>query len=54
MITDAISGFSEAVEDSRWDIYIYYCAKYRINYTASVQFKKKKSILMKESICTAQ
>lgn len=42
MITDAISGFSEAVKDSRWDIYIYYCVKYRINYTASVQFKKKK------------
>lgn len=41
MITDAISGFSEAVKDSRWDIYIYYCVKYRINHTASVQFKKK-------------
>lgn len=53
MITDAISGFSEAVKDSRWDIYIYYCVKYRINHTASVQLKKK-SILTKESICTAQ
>lgn len=41
MITDAISGVSEAVKDSRWDIYIYYCVKYRINHTASVQLKKK-------------
>lgn len=55
MITDAISGFSEAVKDSRWDIYIHYCVKYRINHIASVQFcKKKKSILMKETIYTAQ